>query len=103
MSFLYITEFSDVAIVGHGVPAIPMTPPVAEQKIAISGTSLASATFNANTRFVVLQSDVICSIAWGTSASPPTAAITNKRVSPGVDLGFGVQGGLGQVAVISNT
>jgi len=103
MSTLYITEFSDMPIVAEGVPDIPMTPPVAEQVVTISGSSAASSAFNAKTRFVLISSDVVCSIAWSaTPGATPTATATNMRMPASTPLKFGVNAG-DKVAVITNS
>lgn len=106
MATLYITEFADATVADltgsvtlqWPIPA-PMTPPVAEQHIAITGSSTASAAFNANTTFVMVETDAICSLAWGSS---PTAVTTAQRMAANEVRFYGVVPGQ-KVAVISNT
>jgi hypothetical protein len=78
MATLYITEYADIHIGQAGrVGQIPLEPPLAEQTVAIGGSSTQSAAFNAATRMVRLHSDAVCSVAFGTN---PVAAATNARM-----------------------
>ena len=102
MAVLYITEYAEMQIGPAGrAGQMPMEPPLAEQTVAIGGTSTASAAFNAKTRFVRLHTDAICSVLFGTA---PTAAATNGRMAANqtefraVPLGASYK-----VAVITNT
>jgi hypothetical protein len=62
MAFLYIAEFAELAIGPAGrVGQIPQAPPIAEQTIALTGSSAQSNAFNAATRIVVCWA---CSAAW---------------------------------------
>lgn len=102
MAVLYITEYAEMQIGPAGRSGqMPMDPPLAEQTVAIGGSSTASAAFNAATRFVRLHTDAICSIEFGTA---PTATATTGRMAANQTEYRGVP--LGQsfkVAVISNT
>jgi hypothetical protein len=100
MAVLYISEYDRQCIdyLRLGVPA-PQEPSIAEQSVAIGGTSAASAAFNAKTKFVRVHTDAICSIAFGVS---PTAVATAKRMAAGQTEFFGVRPG-DKVAVITNT
>lgn len=102
MATLYITEFVAQGRDGAGyVAPAPLVPPVAEQTVAIGGTSTASSAFNARTAVVRILSDSICSIAWGTA---PTATTTTARVPADVPMDFMVPVGQSfKVAVITNT
>jgi hypothetical protein len=103
MAVLYITEYADVARpqAPAGIPSWPQEPPLAEQTVAIGAGSVASAAFNAATRFVRLQSDVVCSVEFGTA---PTATATTGRLPANVIDVRGVPMGAGfKVAVITNT
>ena len=106
MSVLYIAEFSFLAPVTQGnfvemkVPApVAQVPPIAEQTVSISGSHAESSAFNASTRFVRVETDAICSIAFGTS---PVATTSNMRLAANQTEYFGVAPG-SKISVISNT
>ena len=101
MAAIYITEFNKLGWVGPGdsyVPA-PAAPGVAEQTVAIGGTSTQSAAFNTLTRYVMINTDSICSLAFG---SNPTAVTTAHRMDASTTRFYVVTAGQ-KVAVISNT
>lgn len=95
MATLYITEFNRTSIYFANAPT---TPPVAEQAIAITGASAASAAFDATTYGVMLVADVDCSLAFGAT---PTAVATAHYVPAKTTRFYGVVPGQ-KVAVISN-
>ena len=95
MATLYITEFQSPS---QNFLA-PQTPPVAEQHVAISGSSTQSAAFNALTTFVMVETDAICSLAWG---ADPTAVTTAQRMNANEVRFYGVVPGQ-KLAVIVNT
>ena len=109
MAFLYITEFTTTGFNGPGtqglqvglgnqVPAdIAVLPPVAQQKIAIGGSSVVSAALNPATRLVRVQTDVVCHVDCGTA---PVADITEMRMPADSTEYFGVVPGL-KIAVIA--
>lgn len=107
MATLYISEFKNEAQAasqrtwGSGPAGVPVAqqPPVAEQTVAIGGSSTASSAFNTATTLVRIATDVICSIEFGTS---PTATATTARMAADQVEYFGVGPGM-KVAVISNT
>ena len=106
MATLYITECNKQAMgglapsVSNAFPvSAPQMPPVAEQAIAIGGTSTQSAAFNAATSFVMVSCDVTCSLAWGTN---PTAVATAQRMYANETRFYGVTAGQ-KLAVISNS
>lgn len=111
MSNLYITEFARAGyssvLPAHAptsgnapLPNSFKVPPLAEQKITVSGTTAKSAAFNAATKFIKVHCDGIASIAFGTTSI--TAAVTNQRIIAGVDYFFEVDPG-GFMAAITNT
>jgi hypothetical protein len=102
MAVLYITEYATVAIMQAGrVVQAPMEPPLAEQTVAIGGSSASSAAFNTKTTFVELHCDAICSVSFGTA---PTASATNRRMAANQTTDRGVPMGAGfKVAVITNS
>lgn len=105
MTTLYIAEYSTLGQIPNGGGQIAMEPPIAEQTIAIGGTSVQCTNpFNAKTRYVRLNTDSACSILFGTAASNPVATTSNQRLSPNQTEYKGVpEGGGYKVAVIMNT
>ena len=107
MATLSITEFSSIplATVPAGgsffsLPA-PLLPVITEQHVAIGGSSAASAAFDPTTRFVMINTDQPCSVAWGTA---PVAVATAQRLGANETRFYGVPPGGGfKVAVITNT
>lgn len=101
MATLYIAEFGDATVTNTGaVMPTAKTPPLVEQTVAIGGASAASAAFSSSTRFVRLQADAVCSVAFGTA---PVATATNARISANqIGEYFGVAPG-SKVAVITNS
>lgn len=102
MAFLYVTEYATIAIMQAGrVVQAPMEPPLAEQKIAIGGSSTASLAFNPQTALVELHADAICSVLFGQS---PVATAGSRRMAVNQTTDRGVPMGQSfQVAVITNT
>lgn len=100
-SNIYINEYNQLggsAKFGDTVQA-PYCVPIATQQVAISGSSVASAAFNAATGFVMINASAACSLAWGTA---PTAVATAERMSAGETRFYTVNPGQ-KVAVITNT
>lgn len=95
MATLYITEFAVMSLAAMA----PQTPPVAEQDVAIGGSSVASNPFNASTRFIMVNCDAACSLAFG---SAPVAVTTAHRMAANETRFYGVQPGQ-EVAVIANS
>lgn len=104
MATLYITECAEIGetLKGGRLVQAPAMPPIAEQHITISGSSTASAAFNAATSFVMVHTDAICSLAWSTNSTPPTAVTTAQRLAANETRFYVVVPG-GTLAVISNT
>ena len=106
MATLYVTEFKVLNIAPRGWGSqqfIPFAaqPPLAEQTVAIGGTSTASNAFNAGTSYVRLHTDAICSIEFGAT---PTATATTARMAAGQTEYYAVPVGASfKVAVITNT
>lgn len=103
MAFLSITELNEVQYVGiQGNTGsnlqIAKVPPVAEQKLGVSGASVQSAAFNSATKYVRLYTDIACCVAWGTN---PVAVTTSMPMSAASAEYFGVTVGH-KVAVIAN-
>jgi len=104
MATLYVAEYSAIANVLHALGSTrmagqaPQEPVVAEQTVAIAGSSTQSGAFNASTTFIRVHVDAICSVAIGTN---PTATTTNKRLAANQTEYFGVTSGQ-KIAVITN-
>lgn len=99
MAVLYITEHP-YPVVYQGLSAMAVSlPPLAEQTVAIGGTSAQSAAFNAKTRIIGVHTDAICSISVD---EDPTATTDNRRMAAGATEYFEVQPGH-KIAVIENT
>src|ERR1700685_4308085 len=88
MAALYVTEFVELEQgPARRVGQMSMQPPVAEQTVAIGGSSAQSNAFNALTRIVRVHTDSICSIEFGTN---PTATATTARMAANQTEYFGV-------------
>lgn len=110
MPALYITEYSQMAMVDQAQPGTlvqmyskgqgqaAQAPPVAEQVISISGSPTQSVAFNAQTKFIRVNCDTVCSIAFG---SNPTATTSNQRLAANQTEYFGVARG-DKISVIQN-
>lgn len=94
MAKLFITEYEKL------VQWAPQEPCILDQVVAIGAGSVQSLQFTGRTRFVRLQSDIVCSVAFGPN---PTATANTKRIAAN-QLGeiFSVNSG-DRVAVITNT
>ena len=98
MATLYINEYNSVL---YDRAVIPSEPAIATQTVAIGSSSAQSATFTQNTRFVLLSTDAICSVAFG---SNPTATSSNIRLPADTLILMSVpQNQAYMVAVITNT
>jgi hypothetical protein len=99
MATLFIAEFRYIGATVGGNIQVAQGVPVAEQTVAIGGTSTQSSAFNAQTRFIRVHTDVICSIKIGTD---PTASTTTARMAADQTEYFAVQPG-DKIAVRTNT
>lgn len=99
MATLYITEFQRMADDDRSVAQMAEMPPVAQQTVAIGGTSAQSSAFNTLTRFIRVHTDSYCSIEFG---ADPTATAAKARMAADSTEYFGVVPGQ-KVAVITNT
>lgn len=98
MAVVYITEYTRTPLdIGQSIPA--GQEPGVNQTVAITAGSVQSAAFGADTKFVRIHTDAICSIKFGTA---PTAAATDARLPANGTEFFGVRPG-DKVAVITNT
>lgn len=76
MSTLHITEFSGLQSTPfRGEITAALVPPLAEQTVAIGGTSAESAAVNADTRLVRISPDVNCHVAFGPDPTATTGML----------------------------
>lgn len=103
MASLYISEYANMPQQSGVLFQCGEEPVLANQKIAIGATTTSS-QFNANTRFVRLHCDAICSVKFGAVATV-TAAATDARLAANQTEFFGVnqKAGVTAVAVITNS
>ena|SRR6266851_6432303 len=101
MSTLYISEFSRLIAdaTGKEVAAPDFNYLIAEQRVTISGTHAESAALNSMTRFVLIATDVVCSIAYGPA---PAAVNTAHRLAANESRFYGATAP-NLFSVISNT
>ena len=111
MAVLYITELDTLGTPTEGGSApIAHLPPIAEQTLAIAGSSGQSSAFNTATRFILVETDAVCAIAVGPNPTAQTSsgtatgasAIGTARLAAGDREYFAVTGGH-KIAVISTT
>lgn len=98
MATLYITEYQSLAAVNYGSAPLPRTT-LASQTVGIAGSSAQSSAFNANTAFIRVHTDAICSVLIGAN---PTATTSTARLAANQTEYFGVNAG-DSIAVISNS
>jgi hypothetical protein len=99
MAVLFISEYAEQARDLRGyLVAAGQEPTLAEQQVAIGGSSTQSAALNAKTAFVRVHTDAVCYVAFGTN---PTASSSQKRLAANSTEFFGVPAGKAfKVAVI---
>lgn len=97
MATLYITEYERV---DNSNPPVAMVPAIAKQAVTFTGTSAASAAFNARTKMVRIHTDAICSIVFGTT---PVAVATDSRMAADQTEYFALSKADLKVAAITNT
>lgn len=101
MAVLYVGEFNAIGGGGNFPIAGAQVAPIAEQTVAIGGTTTQSSAFNAGTSLLRIHTDVVCSIAFGTN---PTATTSKMRMGANQTEYFSVPRGASyKVAVITNT
>jgi len=103
MSHFQVREYDRLAEDGNGnIISAGREPAVATQTITTSGTSQASSTFNARTRFLFIESDGIVNWDVGTS---PTAVVGGAGKMPANSARFvGIMPNASlKIAVINDT
>lgn len=97
MALLFVTEFerprNQWVDIANAPPLVDQTP------VVIGAGSLQSAAFNAKTAMIRVETDSICSIAFGTN---PTATTSNMRMNANDCEYFSVSPNM-KIAVIANT
>jgi len=99
MAVLYINEFSVTGGRSNFDIQGALVAPIVSQTVAITAGSVASAAFNTNTNFVRVNTDAVCSVAFG---SAPTATAAKMRLAQNQTEYFSVNPG-DKVAVITNS
>jgi hypothetical protein len=99
MATLYISEYATSGwTTASGLPC-GQEPAIAVQAVPIPGTS---AAFNANTRFVRMHSDSVCSFAFAASGGTPAPTTSTARMNANQTEYFGVSANM-KVGVVVNT
>jgi hypothetical protein len=105
MAFLNVTEFQHPFTTrSSGMPMV-RGPKVAQNNVAIGGTTAQSAAFNASTGVIRVEADAICCIEIG--ANPTAIALgttmTMRMVAGQTEYFYVDQGAGHKIAVISST
>lgn len=108
MAFLYVTEYKGIGHVDPGYDGMsyvvpiqaPKGPALAEQKIAIGGSSTASTAFSQYTKMIRVHTDVVCSVAVG--GTSPAATVSTGRMAANQTEYWAVIPG-DKIAVITNS
>lgn len=101
MAMVYITEYAEISNLPVGrVGQMPRDPPVTEQTVAISVSSVQSAAFNSATKLIRIHTDAVCSIVIG---SNPIATSANARFATNQTEYRDVSAGGLKLAVITNS
>lgn len=90
MAILYISEYSRLGGDADGHIVAVGFEPATEQTPVTFTTSTASAAFGADTKFIRVQADAGCFIAFGAA---PTATTSSKPLTADTPEYFGVIGG----------
>lgn len=103
MATLYVSEYTQLGYVGNSPTQLiqaPAGPPLVEQHIQVSVSSVLSSAFNAKTKFIRVVSDTACNLAF--AASAPVAA-TNAHLLPANTVVFYAVAAGSVIAVIANS
>jgi hypothetical protein len=99
MAKVYITEHYAPTLHNGNALAVAKFPEIAEQVVAIGGTTVQSSAFNQYTRMIGVHTDAICSFKIG---SNPTATANTRRMAANATEYFEVNPG-DKIAIITNT
>lgn len=102
MAKLYVTEFTYQGQDHESkIMATTLEPPLAEQVVVIGAGHLESNAFNAETTYVRIHCDAVCSISFGTA---PVATANMRRMAANATEYFSVPKNQAfKVSVITNT
>lgn len=89
-STLFVTEFKGPPTVSVYYQAVN-TPALANQTVAIAGSSAQSAAFNNETRIIRIATDIACNVVVG--GTNPTATTSSMRLATGQTEYFVVRPG----------
>lgn len=84
---LFVTEFSSIRNARSALDPVAAVPPLAEQTVAVGGTSAQSAVLNIATGIVRLHALANCCVSFGAS---PTATVASMRLAAGSTEYFSV-------------
>lgn len=91
MATLYISEFAHLGFDGSSSPVLaPTVPGLVEQTIPISGGSAAGVPFTGATRFIQINTDTACCLAFGVA---PVALNTQHRMGANETRFYAVKAG----------
>jgi hypothetical protein len=99
MAKVFISEYADLPLHNGQIIPVGNEPAIAEQVVAIGGSSAQSAAFNDRTKWVRVHTDAICSLKFGAN---PTAGVDTPRMGANSTEFFGVRPN-DKLAVITNT
>lgn len=102
MAKLYVTEYQDLPRDAKGIAIVAGNEEDGggvDQVVDFTAGATQSAAFAADTKFVRLHTDAICSLAFGAN---PTATTSKKRMAANTTEYYGVRGGQ-KVSAIVNT
>lgn len=94
MATVIVREFAGVSPFMRG--QVPQEPKLADQTITTSGTTAASAAFNASTYLLGISTPAGAAVAYEVSATPgdtPTALVTSQRLPGNSVIYIGVRPG----------
>lgn len=97
MSTLWITEFSGAMLDGPIMTPVPIAPPVAEQTVTFT-TSTLSAALNARTRLIRVIADAAFHLRIDGTATP-TATTSHMKIPADTEQWIGVPAGAGTIKI----
>lgn len=99
-----ISEYSDILQTVRGAGQVAQDPPLAVQILALSASPVASAAFNAATRYIEIAVSGIDARIVNNTAAPVADAATSQRLVAGTIIYRGVTLGAGnKIGIIAAT
>lgn len=99
-----ISEYADILQTVRGAGQVAQDPPLAVQILALGGSSVPSAAFNAATRYIEIAVTGVDARIVNNTAAPVADASTSQRLVAGTIIYRGVTLGAGnKIAVITAT